>query len=98
MECCLGSMAMTTAAAANDESATEPSGEKVACGGSPFWVQVSRHPDDLVDTDGLGATAPRDYMVDRSVFDDAQAKWGVATIDAFASEATALLPRFWYRL
>ena len=70
-------------------------GEKVACSGLPCWIQVSRHPDDLVDTDGQGATAPQDYMVDRSIFDDVQKKWGACTVDVFASEATALVPRFW---
>ena len=38
---------------------------------------------------------PGDYRVDRSVFDEAQERWGRCTVDAFASEPTALLNRFW---
>ena len=40
-------------------------------------------------------TAAGDYSVAREVFDECQAAWGACVIDAFASEATALLPRFW---
>ena len=72
-----------------------PIGEKIACRGTPFWMQVARHPDDLVDTDGQGATAQQDYMVERSVYEECVLRWGACTIDAFSSEATALLPRFW---
>ena len=36
--------------------------------------------------------APEDYTVMRSVFEDAQRRWGQCTVDAFASPATALLP------
>ena len=39
--------------------------------------------------------APRDYRVRRTVFERAQEMWGACTVDAFASAATALLPRFW---
>jgi hypothetical protein len=39
--------------------------------------------------------APRDYRVRRAVFDRVQEEWGACTIDAFASAATAMLPRFW---
>ena len=61
--------------------------------GSPFTVQVERNANDLVTT--IGGSAPQDYMLERSVFDDAARRWGTCTVDAFASEATALLPRFW---
>ena len=44
------------------------------------------------DTSGV---ASREYKVHRSVFEDAQRKWGDCTIDAFATAATALLPRYW---
>lgn len=40
-------------------------------------------------------TAPQDYKIDMAVFDAAQARWGECTIDAFASPATHLLPRYW---
>lgn len=32
---------------------------------------------------------------DRSVFEEAQKRWGACSVDAFSSPATALLPRFW---
>jgi hypothetical protein len=40
------------------------------------------------------ATA-KEYKINRNVFEDVQKQWGVCTIDAFASAATALIPRFW---
>ena len=43
----------------------------------------------------LAWTQPGDYRVDRSVFEGAQERWGRCTVDAFASEPTALLNRFW---
>ena len=39
--------------------------------------------------------APRDYVVSRWVFERVQEMWGTCTIDAFASAATSMLPRFW---
>jgi len=38
---------------------------------------------------------PRDYCLERSVFERVQRAWGWCTVDAFASPATAQLPRFW---
>ena len=38
---------------------------------------------------------PQDYKVARAVLEEAQGRWGACTIDAFASAATAVLPRFW---
>jgi len=39
--------------------------------------------------------SPRDYMLDTALFSAAQVRWGQFTVDAFASPATALLPRYW---
>ena len=39
--------------------------------------------------------APGDYTIVKDVFEEIQAKWGGCTIDAFSSEITALLPRYW---
>ena len=38
---------------------------------------------------------PRDYMITRRRFEDLQRRWGWCTVDAFASPATAHLPRYW---
>lgn len=64
--------------------------------GSPFIVMVERdeEAEDAPDK-AVGGTAPADYVLDRMVFEDAQRRWGACSIDAFASEATALLPKFW---
>jgi len=37
----------------------------------------------------------RDYRIVASIFELAQSWWGPCTVDAFASTASALLPRFW---
>ena len=42
--------------------------------------------------------APGDYTVDKEVFEEAKNRWGQMSIDAFASEATAMLPRYWTEL
>lgn len=60
--------------------------------GSPFKLNIEPNRNDTTFT---GGTAPRDYSVERAVFDDAQKQWGPCTVDAFASEATAMVPRFW---
>ena len=39
--------------------------------------------------------ASRDYTLTRELFEEAQRYFGACSIDAFASAATALLPRFW---
>ena len=39
--------------------------------------------------------ASGDYTVEKDVLEDAKRRWGLLTIDAFASEATAVLPRYW---
>ena len=64
--------------------------------GSPFQLAVSSNVNENVstETDTTGA-APRDYRVVRSVFDEAQEMWGLVSIDAFASEPTTLVARFW---
>lgn len=36
-----------------------------------------------------------DYALTRTRFEALQAAWGECTVDAFASPATALLPRYW---
>lgn len=46
----------------------------------------------VIDTSGIAAD---DYKVSRVVLSEVQEKWGECTIDAFASVATAMLPRFW---
>ena len=38
---------------------------------------------------------PRDYAIAAALFQQVTAWWGACTLDAFASAATALLPRFW---
>lgn len=70
--------------------------------GSPFAVSVRASRADAEATERermesmmiVGISAG-DYKVTPNVFAAAQAKWGECTVDAFASEATALLPRFW---
>ena len=37
----------------------------------------------------------REYSLDPSIFDLVQSWWGACSVDAFASTASALLPRFW---
>lgn len=39
--------------------------------------------------------APREYTLLRSIFDAVESMWGPFSIDAFASDASAMLPRFW---
>ena len=41
---------------------------------------------------------PREYSLERVHFDLVQEWWGACTVDAFASGATAMLPRFWAEL
>lgn len=68
--------------------------------GSPFNISIHANAGEqvgdvsskAVDHKGI---LPRDYQVKRSVFEDGQKRWGECTVDAFASAATALLPRFW---
>ena len=62
----------------------------------PGLLAVSSNVNENVstETDTTGA-APRDYRVVRSVFDEAQEMWGLVSIDAFASEPTTLVARFW---
>ena len=38
---------------------------------------------------------PHEYSIALEVFEQLSATWGACSVDAFASEATALLPRFW---
>ena len=38
---------------------------------------------------------PHEYRIALEVFEQLSATWGACSVDAFASEATALLPRFW---
>ena len=38
---------------------------------------------------------PREYRLSSAAFELAQSWWGACSVDAFASEMTALLPRFW---
>jgi hypothetical protein len=38
---------------------------------------------------------PHEYRLARSIFEKLSERWGTCSVDAFASEATALLPRFW---
>jgi hypothetical protein len=38
---------------------------------------------------------PRDYTIAQHLFERVQSWWGECSVDAFASEATARLPRFW---
>ena len=38
---------------------------------------------------------PRDYSIRADVFYEVKKKWGSCTVDAFSSEATAMLLRFW---
>ena len=38
---------------------------------------------------------PRDYVLEASIFQLVQEWWGACDVDAFASGATALLPRWW---
>ena len=73
--------------------------DRVAFPGSPFHINIVANASDniianaaIVDSKGA---VPGDYKIARAVFEDAQRKWGECTIDAFASAATALLPRFW---
>ena len=70
--------------------------ERQSLPGSPYQLAVSSNVNEDVsnETDTTGA-APRDYRIVRSVFDEAQERFGQCTVDAFASEPTTLLSRFW---
>ena len=70
--------------------------------GSPFPVVVGKNnrqeadkKDDQQDLSEMFMTAPMDYKIDVAIFEAAQRRWGECTIDAFASAATHLLPRYW---
>ena len=74
-------------------------GERVVIPGSPFDLGVHASATDnasqlseVVDQSGI---MPGDYKVSREVFEEAQKIWGECSIDAFASVATAMLPKFW---
>ena len=67
----------------------------VSLPGSPFRVTVENPSDDSEGKLATAEVAPEDYTVQRSVFEEAQKRWGACTIDAFASPATGMLPRFW---
>jgi hypothetical protein len=72
--------------------------EQRAFQGSPFKLRVEAQTEDALGKGQLFNTAeiaPNDYTVVRSVFEEAQNKWGPCTLDAFSSAATALVPRFW---
>ena len=67
--------------------------------GSPYILDV--HADaanvqsgvrEVIDLSGI---MPGDYKISRDVFEETTKRWGDCTIDAFASVATAMLPRFW---
>jgi hypothetical protein len=38
---------------------------------------------------------PHEYRLARSIFEELSERWGACSVDAFSSEATAQLPRFW---
>ena len=75
--------------------------------GSPISISVDRNSSDVPKEgkEGGGSSAkkggagpsivPGDYSVKKDVFESAQRRWGACTVDAFASEATTLMPRFW---
>jgi hypothetical protein len=67
--------------------------ERLPFPGSPFTLRIDRNNSDAIKE--IGGTAPADYTVERSVFEDAQRTWRHATIDAFSSAATAMCDRFW---
>jgi len=74
-------------------------GERIVLPGMPLRLAVSSS--QAVDADPLAMEASalgmvtQDYKITRAVLDDAQARWGACTVDAFASAATAVVPRFW---
>jgi len=73
-------------------------GERIVFPESPYSLsiladQVGGH--DLATAIDASGITPKDYKVSRKVFEEVQRKWGECTIDAFASPATALCPRFW---
>jgi hypothetical protein len=67
--------------------------------GSPFPLNVlTNSKDQVVDTNAVvdaSGIVSQDYKIQRSVFEDAEKRWGAFTVDAFASSATALTIRFW---
>ncbi|KOO30465.1 olfactory receptor 6n2-like protein [Chrysochromulina tobinii] len=67
--------------------------------GSPFPLNVlTNSKDQVVDTNAVvdaSGIVSQDYKIQRSVFEDAEKRWGAFTVDAFASSATALTFRFW---
>jgi len=74
-----------------------PNGERCYLPGSPFNVQVRANANDqvtheVVDVSGIESG---DYKVDKAMYEELQRKWGAFSIDAFASVATAMAPRFW---
>jgi hypothetical protein len=71
-------------------------GERTPLPGSPFKLSISASLDQVVsnEVDTTGSVSG-DYRVVRSVFENAQERWGTCTLDAFASEPTAVCERFW---
>lgn len=83
-------MASTKAAAVQR---SENNGDRIAFPYSPFIINVERSHSEILTQ--VGGAAQGDYAVVRSVFDHAQKEWGEFTVDAFASEATAMCTRYW---
>ena len=61
--------------------------------GSPFMIQVGRSSNEV--TQQRGGTAAGDYAIERTVFEEAQRTWATFTVDAFSSEASAMVSRYW---
>jgi len=80
-----------------EEGSLGPNGERANLPGSPFTVSVRANANDqvtheVVDVSGIESG---DYKFDKAAYEEAQAKWGAFSIDAFASAATTMTSRFW---
>ena len=68
--------------------------DRITFPGSPFRLTVLEASQEETAPTPT-ACASKDYAVARSIFEDVQKQWGACSVDAFASKATALLPRYW---
>lgn len=77
-------------------------GERTMMPDSPYAIAVHANASDQVNVSmpqqeivSASGTTAGDYKVSRSVFDDAQRRWGECSVDAFSSAATSFCQRFW---
>lgn len=75
------------------EKRSRNNGNRLPFRGSPFMIQVDRDSNEV--TEQRGGTATGDYAIERTVFEEAQRRWKTFTVDAFSSEASAMVSSYW---